>query len=306
MRHFERFKLSSFFAAAALAASAAPAQAKLTVLTTTTDLAALVSEVGGDGVTVESIAKGTQDPHYIETKPSFMLKASRADLVVSQGLDLEIGWLPSIVHGSRNPAIAQGTRGSLEIGSELAPLEVASGKVTRADGDVHPLGNPHFTLDPIRMGRAALLVAARLAQLDSAHAAQYESRAKALQARLETKTRDWETRIRRSGVQQVVTYHKTLTYFLERFGLKNPAILEPKPGIPPTSGHIIEVIQLIRELKVPLILVENFFDPTVTVKIRQAVPSVRSETVPVSVGGAAGIKSLDDLYENLVRVIEGR
>ena len=120
------------------------------------------------------------------------------------------------------------------------------------------------------------------------------------------KTQTWSKRIEASGVKEVITYHKTLTYFLERFKLGNPAILEPKPGVPPTSGHIIQVVGLIRERKIPLILVENFFDPTVTQKIKHEVPSVRTATVPVSVDGAAGVSTLDDLYENLVKTIEGK
>jgi len=285
---------------------ASDAFAKLNVIATVTDLRAIVAEVGGEFVSVESIAKGTQDPHYIEAKPSFMLKLNRADLVVAIGLDLEIGWLPSVVRGARNPRINPGQPGFLEVGPLVNPVDVLTGKVTRAEGDVHPFGNPHVTLDPLRAGEIAVKIAERLGQLDPGHASDYAKNAHTLKSRLEAQTKIWKTRIDQSGVKKVVSYHKTLTYFFQRFQIENPAILEPKPGIPPTSGHILEVIQLIRTQRIPLILVENYFDPTVTKKVRDELPAVRSQTVAVAVDGAPGVVKIDDLYEHLVKAIEGK
>jgi zinc/manganese transport system substrate-binding protein len=299
-------RTSPAFLLLALSAFPSAALAKLSVLATTTDLRAIVAEVGKDLVSVESIAKGTQDPHYIEAKPSFMVKASRAELVVANGLDLEVGWLPSIVRGARNPKIASGEKGYLEVGPSVSPLEVPQGKVTRAEGDVHPFGNPHVTLDPIRAGEIAGVIATRLGEIDAPNAAAYSANAVAFQKRLKEKTSAWQARIEKSGTKDAITYHKTLTYFLDRFKIGNPAILEPKPGVPPTSGHVMEVIRIIREKKVPLILVENFFDPTVTNKIRQEIPAVRAATVPVAVDGAPGTPTIDDLYETLVKAVEGK
>ena len=282
------------------------AEAKLIVLSTVPDLAALVAQVGGDAVSSESIAKGTQDPHFIEAKPSYMTRANKADLVVSMGFELEIGWLPSILRGARNPKVLPGNAGYLELGSELDPLEIPKGKVSRSDGDVHPSGNPHFNLDPIRMGKAALIVARKLGSLDPSHAAEFTRRATDYQSLLERKTREWQARVAKTGVKRIITYHKTLTYFLDRFNIENPAILEPKPGIPPTSGHIIEVINRIQQDKIPLVLIENFFDPTVGNRIKQDVPGIRIQTVPVLVEGAPGVKSTEDLIERLVSAIEAR
>ena len=281
------------------------AQAKLLVVTTTPDLRSIVSEIGGDLVSVDAIAKGTQDPHYIEAKPSFMTKVSHADLLISLGLDLEVGWLPSIVSGSRNPKVAAGSKGYFEIGSLLDPIEIPSGKVTRAEGDVHPFGNPHVNLDPIRMGKAAVLIAERMGELDTTNASKFLEKAKAFQSRMEEKTKDWSARIEKTGIKKIITYHKTLNYFFDRFHIENPIQLEPKPGIPPTSSHILEVIQTCKEQKISLILVENFFDATITARIKQDIPTIRSETVPVAVDGESNIHTLDDLYENLVNVIEG-
>ncbi|MGZ3685616.1 MAG: metal ABC transporter substrate-binding protein, partial [Bdellovibrionota bacterium] len=222
------------------------AQAKLNVVTTITDLATITREVGGDQVNVDSIAKGTQDPHFIEAKPSYMVKVSKADLLIAVGLELEVGWVPSLIQGARNPKVKSGEKGFLEIGPEIEPLEIPTGKISRSEGDVHPDGNPHFYLDPIRLGKTALLIAARLGELDGAHAAEFTKRAAAFNDRMKSKTEAWKKRIEKTGIKKIVTYHKTLTYFFDRFGLTNPAFLEPKPGIPPTSGHIIEVIDIMK------------------------------------------------------------
>ncbi|RZA25245.1 MAG: zinc ABC transporter substrate-binding protein [Proteobacteria bacterium] len=278
----------------------------LRVITTTSDLNAIVTEVGGKDVESEAICKGAQDPHYIEPKPSFMVKTARADLVVAVGMGLEVGWLPNIVRGSRNPAINPGGKGYLEVGSAVQPLEVPTGNISRADGDVHPEGNPHVTLDPIRTGEIAVLIAKKLGELDAPHAAQYNERAAALQKRLIDKTKVWAERIVKSKVTKVVTFHKTLTYFLDRFKIENPMILEPLPGLPPTAKHVMEVIARVKSDKISLILVENFFDPTVANRIEKDAPGTRVAVVPVAVGGDEKIKTIDDIYENLVSVIEGK
>lgn len=282
------------------------AQAQLKVVASITDLAALAREVGGVEASVESIAKGTQDPHFIEAKPSYMVKLSQADLLITAGLDLEVGWIPSLIRGARNPRLANGEKGLLELGPSLDPLEVAKGKVSRAEGDVHPDGNPHFYLDPIRMGKAAGLIADRMALLDPEHAPAFRQRAAAFADRMKAKTDGWKKRIEKSGVKKAVTYHKTLSYFFDRFGLANPVFLEPKPGIPPSSGHLIEVVKQMKEQKIPLILVENFFDVSVTKKITGEVPGSRAVSVAVNVEGEPGLKSTDDLIEQIVKAIEGK
>jgi zinc/manganese transport system substrate-binding protein len=289
-----------------LSLAAGSAHAALKVVTTTTDLRAIAAQVGGDFVSVESVAKGTQDPHYVEAKPSFMVKISRADLVIAIGLDLEIGWLPSIINGARNPKVGQGQKGYLEVGPLVAPLEIPHGSITRAEGDVHPLGNPHVTLDPIRDGEIAIYIAKRLSELDSKNASRYLENAKRFQTRLASLTDIWKKRIEKSGVRRAVTYHKTLTYFFERFHLQSTAILEPKPGIPPTSSHILEVIQLMKDQGTSLVLVENYFDSSVTKKIKQSLPVARVVTVPVAVDGEVGVGGLEELFEHLVQAVEGR
>ncbi len=298
---FKCFAIALFVSMAALASGA---EAKINVVTTTPDLAVIVSEIGGDNVSVQSLAKGTQDPHFLEAKPSFMVKVNRADLVISTGLELEIGWLPPIIQGARNPKVMPGSDGYLEVGQFITPIELPATKVTRAEGDVHPFGNPHFMVDPIRAGQVAIGIADHLAEMDPEHAAIYKENASKLAARLAKKTKGWQERIAKSGVTEVVTYHKTLNYFLDRFGIDNPINLEPKPGIPPTAQHIMEVIRVVKEKNIKLVMIENFYDKSFADKIANEVPNIKIVTIPVEVGGDPSIKTLDDLYEHLVTVIE--
>jgi zinc/manganese transport system substrate-binding protein len=279
---------------------------KILVVTTTTDLAAIVDAVGGKQVNVESICKGTQDPHFIEPKPSYMVKASRADLFVSIGLGLEIGWLPSILRGARNPKIVFGQQGNLEVGPSLEVLEVPTGKVTRAQGDVHPEGNPHVTLDPIRVGEIAVLIGKRLGEIDPPNAVDYQKNAQAFKKNMDDSVKLWQERITKSGIKKIITHHKTLEYFVNRFGIEVPAILEPLPGIPPTARHTLNVIGIAKTQGVKLVLVENFFAASVADRIAKDVPGLKVISVPVSVGGAPTIKNINDLFERLVEAIEGK
>ena len=283
-----------------------PARAEIKVLATVPDLGSIVKKVGGDAVSVDIIAKGTQDPHYIEAKPSFMVKASRADLVVSIGLDLEEAWLPSIIRGARNSAIQPGSSGYLEVGPMLEPIEIPTGKLTRADGDVHPMGNPHVLLDPVRAGKAARIIADRLGSLDPAKKAEFEKRASEFDSTLVSHTAQWKARLQATGIKRVITYHRTFSYFLNRFGIESSGMLEPKPGVPPTSGHVLSIIETIKRDRVSLILVENYFDPSVTRKIQQEVAGVRVGVPPVAVDGAPGVVDSIQLYESIVRAFESK
>ncbi len=279
--------------------------AKISVMTTVSDLGAILNEVGGDEIKLDVVCKGSQDPHHIEAKPSYMVTANRADLIVSIGLGLEIGWLPPILNQARNAKVSPGQKGYLEVGKLVDPIEVPQGNVTRVEGDVHPEGNPHVTLDPIRAGKIAVKIAERLGELDSTNAKLFSDRAKKLNDRLVEKTKGWQKRIEATGVKKIVTYHKTLNYFFDRFKIENVERLEPKPGVPPTGPHILSVIELIKDQRVPLILIENFFDDKAAKRIKGEIPSLRVATVPVATEGEPKIKTLDDLYENLVTVIEG-
>ncbi|MCB0343161.1 MAG: zinc ABC transporter substrate-binding protein [Pseudobdellovibrionaceae bacterium] len=278
--------------------------AKLKVMTTTTNLKSLVESVGGDQVEVESFSRGTQDPHYIEAKPSYMLKAAKADLLVSVGLDLEVGWLPLIVRGSRNPKIREGEKGHFVAGTFIETLEKPSGEISRADGDVHPEGNPHFLLDPENAVIVGEKLRDKLVELDVAHAEYYKTNFDSFSSKMQKHIKSWQKRLQGKGEIRVITYHKTLTYFFSRFGIKNISILEPKPGIPPTASHILDVMKKSKEAGVKLALVENYFDPTIAKRVAKDVSGMSVKVVPVSVGGEQEISSLVDLYDRLVGVIE--
>ncbi len=279
------------------------AQAKIQIATTTTDLASLVRTVAGDTVDVFSIAKGTQDPHQIEAKPSFMVKMRSVDLVIAQGLELEEAWLKPLVQGSRNSKISS-KDGYLELGSELDPIEIQKSEVTRAEGDVHPGGNPHFQLDPIRLGKAAVLIANRLAQLSPENKEQFLKSANVFQVKMQTKTKFWSDRLRKTGLTEIVTYHKTFSYFCSRFEIRCELQLEPKPGIPPTANHLLSVIEQIKKRKIHLVLIENLYSDTVSDKLKVELPDLRVQLAPVSVGGESGISNNEELIERLVQLLE--
>lgn len=280
------------------------AQAKLKVGATTQDIEALVKSVAGDRVDVFSIAKGTQDSHQIEAKPSYMVKFRDADLVVAQGLELETAWLVPLIQGARNSKIAQGSKGLLELGPSLEPIEVARGDLSRADGDVHPNGNPHFQLDPVRLGQAAVLIGARLGELDGANKDFYAANAGKLKSELAELNKKWSDRIKRTGIVEFVSYHKTFAYFADRFGLKNNLQLEPKPGIPPTASHILHVIDEMKARRLKIVLIENFFDDAVKIKLEKEIPGVKILKLPVSVGGEEAVKTNAQLIERLVTAFE--
>jgi zinc/manganese transport system substrate-binding protein len=281
-----------------------PAFADLNIVTTTADLEAVVNAVSGGKAQVSAIAKGTQDPHQIEAKPSFMVKMRGADLVIAQGLELETAWIVPLIQGGRNPKISVGTNGFLELGDKIDPIEIPKGNVSRAEGDVHPGGNPHFTLDPIRLGDAAVIIAGRMGDLDPSNRALFKKNAETFQQHLKDKNKEWKTRLEKTGIKSAVTYHKTLSYFLDRYGIKNPIQLEPRPGIPPTAAHLLDVIELMKKDSIRLVLIENFFDSKAGDKVKQEVPQAKVAVVPVSVGGEPEIKTNEQLIERIVKTIE--
>lgn len=293
-----------FATIAALALQSVTAQAKLNVVTTTTDLEAIVKNIGAGKVDVISIAKGTQDPHQIEAKPSYMIKMRDSDLVIAHGLELESAWIVPLIQGARNPKIAVGGNGYLEIGDKINPIEIPGASATRAQGDVHPGGNPHFTVDPIRVGQAAVIIAERMGDLDPANKDLYKKSAEAMKKSLEEKTKEWKARIEKTKVKSIVTYHKTLNYFFDRFGIDNPIQLEPRPGIPPTAAHLLEVVETMKKKSIHLILIENLYEPTAGEKIQHEFHDAKIVRVPAYVGGEPDITSNAQLIERLVKAIE--
>jgi zinc/manganese transport system substrate-binding protein len=245
---------------AALALAAAPARAAVNVATTTEDLAALAREVGGDRIKVEAIAKGYQDPHFVEAKPSFILKLNKADLLVAVGKELEVSWLPPLVTQSRNSKIQPGSDRYLDASLTARILEIPIGQITRAMGDVHPAGNPHYWLDPANGRRIAQAIQQKLQQISPQDASYFASRYADFDRRLAEAEKRWDAQMAPYKGLKVVTYHRSWPNFCERFGLQVVGYVEPRPGIPPSPSHTIALIQEMKRLGIKLLLVEPYFD----------------------------------------------
>jgi zinc/manganese transport system substrate-binding protein len=254
------------------------------VVTTTEDLAAIVREVGGDRVTVESISKGYQDPHFVEAKPSFILRLNKADLLVVVGRELEMAWLPPLITQSRNAKIQPGGPGYLDASQDVKILDLPTGQITRAMGDVHPQGNPHYWLDPANGRRIAQTVQARLSQLAPADAQYFAQRASEFDKKVSDAEKRWKAALAPYKGLKVVTYHRSWTNFADAFGLDVVGYVEPKPGIPPSPSHTLELITSMKAQGVKLIVVEPYFDLKTPKAIATQVGGTVLELAP-SVGG---------------------
>jgi ABC-type Zn uptake system ZnuABC Zn-binding protein ZnuA len=271
-------------------ASARPASAALKVVTTTSDLGALAKEVGGDKVQVDSFAKGYQDPHFVEPKPSFILLANKADLLIVVGRELEIGWLPPIITSSRNPKIQVGAAGYLDASNNVKILEIPTGQITRAMGDVHPAGNPHYWLDPGNGRRIAAAIRDKFSELSPADKAYFAQRYSDFDKRLADAEKKWDATMAPYKGTKIVTYHRSWPNFVDRFGLDTIGYVEPKPGIPPSPSHTLELIDEMKRQNVKVILVEPYFD----LKTPQAIANQVGGKVLVLAPSVGGTKEATD------------
>ena len=267
--------------------------AAINVVTSTEDLAAIVKEVGGDKVTVESLAKGYQDPHFVEAKPSFILKLNRADLLVAVGRELEIGWLPPLITQSRNSKIQPGSGGYLDASQTAKILDIPTGQITRAMGDVHPQGNPHFWLDPDNGRRVAQAVQGKLTELSRADAAYFTQRYTDFDRRLAAATQRWKATMAPYKGVKVVTYHRSWPNFADAFGMDVIGYVEPKPGIPPSPAHTLELEQEMKSQNVKIVLVEPYFD----LKTPNAIGRDTGAKVLVMPPSVGGVKEVTDYFK---------
>ena len=274
------------------------------VITTTEDLAALVREVGGDKVTVESLARGYQDPHFVEPKPSFILKLHDADLLILIGRELEIGWLPPLLTQSRNARIQQGAPGYLDASAGVRILEIPTGQITRAMGDVHPSGNPHYWLDPDNGRIIAKSIVEALARIAPGDRATFEQRYADFDRRLTDAQKRWSAAMAPFKGTKVVTYHRSWPNFTERFGLDVIGYVEPKPGIPPSPSHTIDLIAEMKRQQVKLILVEPYFDLKTPQSIAREVGGQVLVLTP-SVGGVKDAPDYIGLFDYNIKLLTG-
>ncbi|MEO8258677.1 MAG: metal ABC transporter substrate-binding protein [Acidobacteriota bacterium] len=286
-------RIALFASVFALAASSLFAQGKLNVMATTEDLASIGREVGGDRITIESIARGYQDPHFVEAKPSFILKLQRADLLVVVGRELEIGWLPPLLTQSRNSRIQAGAAGYLDVSLGATILEVPTGQITRAMGDVHPLGNPHYWMDPENGKRIAKQIADKLSELRPNDRAYYQQQLAAFTGKLAAAEKGWLAMLAPYKGTKIVTYHRSFPNFADRFGLDIIGYVEPRPGIPPTPQHTLDLINEMKRQNVKLVLVEPYFD----LKTPNAIGRETGAAVLVMPPSVGGTKDVGDYFK---------
>ena len=286
--------LAALVAVACLVVSPpARAQGKLTVMATIEDLASIAREVGGDRITVESIAKGYQDPHFVEAKPSFILKLQKADLLIVVGRELEIGWMPPLIQQSRNRKVQSGAEGYLDASAQAKILDIPQGQITRAMGDVHPLGNPHYWMDPENGKRIAEGIADKLGELRPGDRAYFQQEAERFKSRLDQAEKRWLAMMAPYKGTKTVTYHRSFPNFAERFGLNIIGYVEPKPGIPPTPQHTLDLMNEMKRQNVKLVLVEPYFD----LKTPNAIGRDTGAQVLVMPPSVGGVKEAPDYFK---------
>ncbi len=273
--------------------------AALHVVSSIPALGSLAKEVGGDRVEVESLGKGYQDPHFVEPKPNLMLVLNRADLLLHVGLELEIGWLPPLVLGSRNPKIQIGEPGNLDCSRAIPLLDVPTTKVDRSMGDIHPQGNPHYWIPPGNAKIIAREIARRLGQLDPDGRAAYEKNLASFGARVEAKEKEWAPLIAKLKGVQIVTYHKSWTYVSQWLAMEEVGYVEPKPGIPPDPQHLAQLIGLMKRDRVRLLLVEDFYNKSVASLVASKA-GAKMLTLPTDVGATPAIKDWFALVDKVL------
>ena len=248
--------------------------AKLNVIATTPYFGAIAKEIGGDRVEITTLAKPTEDPHFVDAKPSFIVKLNRADAIIEGGAELELGWLPPLLDGSRNKKLDAGQPGRITCAKGIAMLEVPA-TLDRSKGDLHAAGNPHYTTDPLNGKIVAQTITEAFSQLDPKSADYFQANLKKFSDRLDAKMAEWQKLLEPFKGREVVTYHNYWPYFANRFGLKMDLFLEPKPGIPPTPAHLGEVVTRMRAEKIKVILAQ----PYVSRKTAEAAASLTGGTV---------------------------
>jgi zinc/manganese transport system substrate-binding protein len=278
----------AFFLLATLLVVAPDAGAQLKVVTSTTDLYDIAKEVGGDRIVATHIGEGYQDPHFIEAKPSFVLQLRNADVWAFVGLDLEIGWMPLLLDGARNPKIRPGGAGYLDVSTAMPVIDRPKGNVDRSMGDVHPLGNPHYWLDPENGRRIARLFEAKFTQLDPANAAVYDRNERAFEERLNAAEKSWQADLAVIAGKPVVAWHTSWHYFANYSKMNIVAYMEPKPGVPPSPAHLYSVIQTVKRTGAKAIIMEPFYDRKVADLVAKQT-GIKVLMLPPSVGGAKGI-----------------
>jgi zinc/manganese transport system substrate-binding protein len=285
----------------ALVGAAAPLAPKVSVVATTPDLAALAREIGGDAIDVKALAKPTEDPHFVDAKPSHLVTLNRADVLIEGGAELELGWLPPLLESARNGRIAAGATGRIVASQGIRLVEIPV-NFDRSKGDVHALGNPHFLMDPMNVKVVAAQIASHLSQVQPASASIFNANLQRFNAKLDAKIAEWQRALAPYKGSKIVTYHRDFIYFGQRFGLETVATLEPKPGIAPSPAHLAQVIGSMKSDNVRVILVQPY-------QSRKTAETVARQTgalvldMPQQPGARPNTANYFDLMDYLVKTL---
>ena len=284
-----------------LGSSAPPPPAKLNVVATTPDLGALVRAIGGDQVDVKVLAKPTEDPHFVDPKPSHIVTLNRADVLIEGGAELELGWLPPLMESARNSKIQPGTPGRIIASQGIEMLEIPQ-NFDRSKGDIHSLGNPHFMIDPVRAKAVAAHVAEQLGKVQPASAAAFQGNLKSFNTELDAKYAQWQKQLEPFKGSKIVSYHRDFVYLAERFGLTVLETLEPKPGIAPSPAHLAQVITAMRNEKARVILVQPYQNRKTAETVARQTGAVVLDT-PQQPGAVPGTDSYIQMMDHLIQAI---
>lgn len=280
------------------------AEATLKIVTTTPDFAAIAREIGGDRVEVSSLAKGIQDPHFVDAKPSFIRLLNQADLLIDGGADLELGWLPPLLESARNGKIRLGNPGRIVASAGINLLQIPTRPIDRSQGDVHSLGNPHYMLDPENGKIVGEQIASTLCRLDARACDHYRKNATAFRQRLDRKITEWMQKMAPYRGAKIITYHDSWPYFAERFGLNVVGHVEPKPGIPPSPGYLESLVDLITREKVKAVIMEPYFSPQAPRFLAQKT-GIQVLPLHPSVAPEEGIHTYFDLFDQDITRLTG-
>jgi ABC-type Zn uptake system ZnuABC Zn-binding protein ZnuA len=280
-------------------AFATPALAVITVVTATPDLADIAKQVGGDRVTVSSVARPNQDLHMIEPRPSDVLRIKRADLVVRVGMDLDL-WMDALLNAAANSRVNRGAPGYVDASVGIRKLEVPREQITGASGDIHVYGNPHYWLDPLNGEIISANILEGLKRVSPADANYFERNRKRFVADLHAAVQRWQEKLGPYQGRKIVIYHDAWPYFVHRFNLKVLGCIEPKPGIPPTASHIASLIAQIKAEKQPVVIADAAYYPDKAAKTIAARTGARFMVIPSSVGGVKGADDYISLFDRIV------
>jgi len=278
---------------------AATVRAELKVVASLPDFGAIAEAIGGKVVDVTTIARGSEDPHFVDARPSFVRVLNKADLLIEGGADLEAGWLPTLVTAARNAKIQGTGKGHLVLSRFVKLIDVPTAPVDRSMGDVHPTGNPHYWLDPRNGKIIAEKIAATLSELDPKNAETYRGNLAAFTKKLDAKWPEWQKKLESLRGAKIITYHKTYEYLAAAFGLEVIAQLEPKPGIEPSATHIAQLVQRAKEAGVKFVIIEPYRPRRSAEQVAEAV-GARMVVLPDKTGSTPEAKDYFSLFDAIV------